>query len=300
VEDATVNAPCQKKFIRDLRAFVGNCPSIRKIPIGVVLADSDVTRNNREVNAKYYNCRTDSNDQYENAEWYGLNAYQYCDDSVKELANAPGFKKLQTDFLSYGMTIPVMLTEYGCLSKSFPTVNEYEAQRTWLQAGWLYSSDFRNIFSGGFVFEYSTENANSNSTSPYPFKKFGAQNYGLGYFSPETCNHGTIPCVYNPMPNFNNLAGQYKAINVSGESNMEAFTVDRTTLPTCPTIFSKPHGLLMILTGRRPRQQRSRTPSSNRQRGRPLHAHLRQPGECAGHGQHAEVDRGCFLNALNK
>jgi len=157
---------------------------------------------------------------------------------VKELANAPGFKKLQTDFLSYGMTIPVMLTEYGCLSKSFPTVNEYEAQRTWLQAGWLYSSDFRNIFSGGFVFEYSTENANSNSTSPYPFKKFGAQNYGLGYFSPETCNHGTIPCVYNPMPNFNNLAGQYKAINVSGESNMDAFTSDRTTQPACPAMFS--------------------------------------------------------------
>jgi len=44
VQDATVNAPCQKKFIRDLRAFVGNCPSIRKIPIGVVLADPDVTR----------------------------------------------------------------------------------------------------------------------------------------------------------------------------------------------------------------------------------------------------------------
>ncbi|POM75175.1 Glycoside hydrolase, partial [Phytophthora palmivora] len=56
--DATINAPCQKKFIRDMRAFVGNCPSIRKIPVGVVLADPDLSKNNRELNAKYYNCRT--------------------------------------------------------------------------------------------------------------------------------------------------------------------------------------------------------------------------------------------------
>ncbi|KAE9303224.1 hypothetical protein PF008_g22281 [Phytophthora fragariae] len=242
--DASVNAPCQKKFIRDMRTFIAGCKSIRQIPVGVVAADPNEAKNNREVNAKYYNCRTDDADVNENAEWYGINAYQYCDNDAKTLADAgaSGFKQLQTDFLSYSMTIPVMLTEYGCLNENFPTVNAYEAQRTWLQTGWLYSSDFREVFSGGFAFEYSTELQNSAYSTPpsaYPFTSFGPQNYGLGYFSPAECDHISVPCKYNPMPNYNNLTAQYKAIDVSSETSMKDFTNDRATLPTCPTGFPK-------------------------------------------------------------
>lgn len=221
-----------------MRAFIGSCKSIRQIPVGVVAADPDVAKNNRELNAKYYNCRTDANDKYENAEWYGLNAYQYCDNTVTKLEDAGGFKKLQADFMEYGMTIPVMLTEYGCLNPNFPKVNNYEAQRTWLQAGWLYSSNFRKVFSGGFVFEYSTENEKKLDL-PWPFTAYGPQNYGLGYFDPENCDHKNISCTYVPMPNYDNLATQYKAISVSSESSMNSFMPDRTTLPTCPTDFPK-------------------------------------------------------------
>ncbi|KAL4105620.1 hypothetical protein PRIC1_003680 [Phytophthora ramorum] len=242
--DATVNAPCQKKFIRDMRAFIGTCSSIRKIPVGVVLADPNLDKNNRELNAKYYNCLTDPTDKYENAEWYGLNAYQYCDNTQKTLADAQSFLQLQTDFASYKMTIPVMLTEYGCLNKGFPTEKGYEAQRTWLQAGWLYSSDFRKVFSGGFVFEYSTENGNSKLSDPasgFPFTSYGPQNYGLGYFSPANCDHNTTKCTYVPMPNYDNLATQYKAVSISSETSMSVFTpgTDRTTFPACPTGFPK-------------------------------------------------------------
>ncbi|EEY61025.1 glycoside hydrolase, putative [Phytophthora infestans T30-4] len=138
VKDASTNAPCQKKFIRDMRAFIGGCSStMRSIPVGVVMADPDTTNNNRELNAQYYNCRTESSDKYENAEWYGLNTDQYCDGDVTELADADGFSQLLTDFSNYSMSIPVMLTEYGCVNPSFPTVGKYEAQRTWRQAGWL-------------------------------------------------------------------------------------------------------------------------------------------------------------------
>ncbi|RLN50535.1 hypothetical protein BBJ28_00014066, partial [Nothophytophthora sp. Chile5] len=241
VTDATVNAPCQKKFLRDMRAFIGSCSSLRQIPVGVVVADPDLTKNNRELNAKYYNCRTNADDKYENAEWYGLNAYQYCDNTVTDVANAGGFQQLRTNFEQYSMTIPVMLTEFGCLNEGFPAVNGYEAQRTWRQAAWLYSTAFRQVFSGGFAFEYSTENANSKgANSAYPFTTYGAQNYGLGYFSPENCTHDTVPCVYNPMPNFNNLATQFNSTNVTGESAMGAFTVEaaRSTLPVCPTDFA--------------------------------------------------------------
>ncbi|ETP43174.1 hypothetical protein F442_10011 [Phytophthora nicotianae P10297] len=235
-EDAAINAPCQKKFVRDMRNFIGECSSIRKIPVGLVVADPDTAKNNREVNAKYYNCRG-NNDKYENAEWYGINAYQYCDHDQKTLAAATGFNKLQTDFASYGMTIPVMLTEYGCLNVKFPKVGEYEAQRTWLQAGWLFSSDFRKTFSGGFAFEYSTEIVNVKAA--FPFTSYDAGNYGLGYFKPANCNHDDIKCEYVPMPNYDNLATQYKAVNVTSETKMSAFKSDRTVLPTCPTGFPK-------------------------------------------------------------
>ncbi|KAG7394249.1 hypothetical protein PHYBOEH_005448 [Phytophthora boehmeriae] len=238
VKDAWTNAPCQKKFIRDMRAFLGGCSSFRDIPVGVVMADPDTTNNNREVNSKYYNCRTDAEDEYENAEWYGLNTYQYCNAKVTDLASSGGFEQLLTDFSSYELTIPVMLTEFGCVNPSFPTVDGYEAQRTWLQASWLFDSTFREVFAGGFAFEYSTENANAMDESPYPFTSYGAQNYGLGYFSPEDCDHDSVPCVYNPMPNYANLAKQYNATDVSGESTMSDFTPDRSTVPACPDGFA--------------------------------------------------------------
>ena len=86
VDNAWTNAPCQKKFLRDMRAFLGKCSSFRDILIGAVLADPNTKTNNRELNSKYYNCRTDPSDEYENAQWYGLNTYQYCDATVTKLA----------------------------------------------------------------------------------------------------------------------------------------------------------------------------------------------------------------------
>jgi hypothetical protein len=45
-----VNEPCQKKFIRDMRAFVQKCSTtVRHIPIGLAIADVD-----REIKALYY------------------------------------------------------------------------------------------------------------------------------------------------------------------------------------------------------------------------------------------------------
>jgi beta-glucosidase/6-phospho-beta-glucosidase/beta-galactosidase len=43
------NAPCQKKFIRDMRAYIASCPALRKVPVGLVSADSE-----RDKLAKYY------------------------------------------------------------------------------------------------------------------------------------------------------------------------------------------------------------------------------------------------------
>ncbi|KAF1331137.1 Glycoside hydrolase, partial [Globisporangium splendens] len=48
------NAPCQKTFVRGMRNYIASCPSMRQIPVGLVVADHE-----REENALYYNCVTE-------------------------------------------------------------------------------------------------------------------------------------------------------------------------------------------------------------------------------------------------
>ncbi|KAE8955420.1 hypothetical protein PF011_g31798, partial [Phytophthora fragariae] len=199
----TWNAPCQKKFIRDMRAFLQSCSSLRQVPVGLVMADTD-----RDDNALYYNCRTDESDELENAQWYGINTYVHCDD-ISDPTKAAGFNLLRDSFKSYDYSIPVVLTEFGCVSPSFPTVDGYEAQRTFHDAAFMNLREYSDYFAGGIAFEYSTENANSIATSAYPFKTYGPQNYGLGYFSPEDCTDSGSNCTYERFPNFKFLAEAY-------------------------------------------------------------------------------------------
>ncbi len=176
------NAPCQKKFLRDMRHYVNSCSAgnsnnMRRVPIGLVAADSD-----RKANALYYNCLSNpTNDPLEAAEWFGLNSYVNCDGNVTTYQDALGFNTLQESFDSYNYSIPVVLTEFGCVSKSFPTVNGYQGQRNFRQFYWLHTiPSVRDQFVGGFAFEYSMEMENAKSESPYPFTTFGHANYGVG------------------------------------------------------------------------------------------------------------------------
>lgn len=170
------NAPCQKKFIRDMRAYLDSCSNtLRRVPVGLVAADSD-----REVNTLYYNCQEDSGDPFEYAEWFGLNSYVHCS-NVTHYKDAVGLQALQKSFEAFHMSIPVLLTEFGCLSPYFPTVDGYQGQRTFLQAKWMLTEpSLHELFAGGFAFEYSIEAANAAGESPFPFTKFGKQNYGIG------------------------------------------------------------------------------------------------------------------------
>jgi hypothetical protein len=256
------NGPCQKKFLRDMRYFMEKeCAStLRKIPIGLVAADSD-----RDANAMYYNCISDKGDEYEAAEWYGLNSYVSCDGTVDHYQDASGFVSLQQSFASYNYSIPVLLTEFGCLSETFPTIDAYEGQRDFRQAKWLWTEpDVREQFAGGFVFEYSIEKENAQSESPYPFAKFGKQNYGVGechglslvaadhvvklsilassfsrcylfpgYFSPKACNDVTIPCQYNPRPEFYMLKKAYDITQkiVTNSSSQMSTTMEKFEIP---------------------------------------------------------------------
>eukprot|EP00934_Nitzschia_sp_Nitz4_P007761 Nitzschia sp. Nitz4//scaffold349_size16934//11381//13073//NITZ4_008849-RA/size16934-snap-gene-0.4-mRNA-1//-1//CDS//3329548710//7751//frame0 len=228
------NAPCQKKFIRDMRAYVNSCSeTMRPVPIGLVAADSD-----RDANAMYYNCQEDPDDPFEYAEWFGLNSYVHCS-NVTHYKDALGFQALRDSFQSYNLSIPVMLTEFGCLSEYFPTVDSYEGQRTFYQAKWiLREPDLHDLFAGGFAFEYSMEYANAANESPYPFTKFGKQDYGIGFFSPEECDDVDVNCKYHALPSFNALQQAYSddAMTING-TTMDDFIVDREGRSKCPEGF---------------------------------------------------------------
>jgi len=237
VAQPQVNAPCQKKFIRDMRAYIDSCASnMRYIPIGAVFADSN---QQRSLNALYYNCRTDPKDVLENVEWYGLNEYLQCDPKATLSSIGPGFQNMIDELTEAKITAPVWLTEDGCLNPGFPTIDGYAAQRSWVQAQWWASSGMSNVFSGGFAFEFSTENANSKVSAPYPFSAYGAQNYGLGYFTPQNCDHVNIPCTYVRMPNFQHLAAIYNnATTTTTKYDENEYTPRITSPPACPNGFA--------------------------------------------------------------
>ena len=227
------NAPCLKKFVRDMRSYVKGCSSsmnMRQVPIGLIMADSD-----RDENTQYYNCQT-GDDDFEHAEWYGLNSYVYCNGTAHSFDEAAGFQTLIDSFESYHYSIPVLLTEFGCLSTSFPTIDGFEAQRTFNQAKWLGLPQVQNQFAGGLVFEYSIESANAHT--PFPFKTFGQQNYGIGYFSPENCDDIHILCEYNPTPSFYNLKEAYEQIQTENIT-FDSFEPpeNRTGRTKCPDGF---------------------------------------------------------------
>lgn len=224
------NAPCLKKFVRDMRAYARKCKGMRHVPVGLIMADSD-----RDENTLYYNCQT-SNDDLEHAEWYGLNTYVYCNGDRTSFDEAVGFKKLSDSFDSYNYSIPVLLTEFGCLSRTFPTIDGYEGQRSFNQAKWLGLPEVQNNFAGGFAFEYSIES--SIARTPFPFKEFGEQNYGIGYFYPQDCDDVTVMCEYNRTPSFYNLKRAYSEANAENLS-MDDFwpAVGRTGRTPCPPSF---------------------------------------------------------------
>jgi len=227
------NAPCLKKFVRDMRAYTAQCvssSSMRHVPVGLIMADSD-----RDENTLYYNCQN-GDDDLEPAEWYGINTYVYCNANFTNFDESGGFKLLAESFESYNYSIPVLLTEFGCLSKSFPTVDGYQGQRSFHQAEWLGLPGIQNEFAGGFAFEYSIES--ENARTPFPFKEFGQQNYGVGYFYPENCNDVTIMCEYNRTPSFYNLKIAFN--NAKAENlTIDEFVPDegRTNRTQCPPHF---------------------------------------------------------------
>lgn len=235
-----VNAPCQKKFIRDMRSYVKTCSANpasilpRKVPIGMANWD-----HNRTAQALYFNCRTNSSDELENAEWYGQNAYLQCDPNVTNISQLVGWQQLLQDYTSYNLSVPVVISEYGCRAR-FPTIGKFQAQRTWVQVDALYSPSYVQELAGAVVFEYSAEKRvvdTSPQGAPWPYYKFMKLQYGVGYYSPVTCDDIAIPCVYNPYPEFDLLSTKLHAVDNSYVPNIDSY-VSQGEIPDCPSGFA--------------------------------------------------------------
>lgn len=170
----------------------------------------------------YYYCRTDPDDLFENAEWFALNSYRHCDGSATSPEDIVGWPALREDFQAANFPGPVLLGEYGCRERGFPTVDGFEAQRTWFQTEALYSPDYSDVFAGGFVFEYSAEkkvvDVNlqffadklelEEPSSTWPYENFAKVQYGVGYFGPANCQHdgsSTSTCEYTKYPEWDGL-----------------------------------------------------------------------------------------------
>lgn len=180
--------------------------------------------NTHVVLHSFDSCQTDPDDEYETAEWYGLNSYVFCDGNATTYDDAPGFQLLGDSFASYNYSIPVLLTEFGCLSNSFPTEDDYKGQRDFLQAKWMLEEPYmRDLFSGGFVFEYSNEKANAND-------------YGVGHFENQDCDEITNPCFYVPHPSFYHLKNAYESAVVTNTATKDSFVpaLGRRKPSQCP------------------------------------------------------------------
>ena len=228
INDPSINAPCLKKFVRDMRAYINSCDSLPNVPIGVVEDDNSNLGNL----TLYYSCRTNTTDELENIEWFGFNQFRNCDATQSTVEQLDGYKDLLTEFAGYNIASPVMFSGYGCVDPSFPTIDGYAGQRTFLDVDAMFADSFLKEFTGGNVFEYSVELV--NSIAPYPFTAADPGNFGLTFFEPEDCDDVTIPCVVVQKPEFQNLADKYASVS---RTLMPPASDGRPNATECPSGF---------------------------------------------------------------
>lgn len=223
-------------FVTGCKATEINSILPRKVPIGIVTQDV-----NRDDKALYYNCI--SEDMYDTTEWYGINAYQHCDGEAEGIDFLPGWIMMKADFTRYNLPVPAMIAEFGCIERNFPKIDGFEAQRTWLQIDALFSSDYQEVFCGGVVFEFSTEKIiveASEQGNPYPYEKFMKLNYGIGYLSPENCDHGETTCTYIPYPEYETLKTAFGNVDTSYIPKFDDSTSANifSSYPECPSTIA--------------------------------------------------------------
>ncbi|CAN3358904.1 1,3-beta-glucanosyltransferase Pga4p [Diutina catenulata] len=137
-DSSTAAALYVKAVVRDMKTFLKN-RKMRQVPVGYSAADVE---ENRLESANYFNC---GDDEMARVDMFGFNDYSWCNDASFE---SSGYKDKVKQFGKY--SLPLFFSEYGC-NKGRPKARPF----TEVEA--IFSTKMSSVFSGGLVYEYSTE-----------------------------------------------------------------------------------------------------------------------------------------------
>jgi hypothetical protein len=57
----------------------------------------------------YNRCRSDTNDELENADYIGFNTYLHCDGTATSIDQLIGYEQLLADFETYNVQVPIIV-----------------------------------------------------------------------------------------------------------------------------------------------------------------------------------------------
>ncbi|KAG2220739.1 hypothetical protein INT45_007351 [Circinella minor] len=127
-----------KAAVRDMKKYIKTTKK-NYIPVGYASNDDEFIR---EAIKDYFVC----GDEDEQADFFGVNMYEWCGDSTYEKS---GYADRTKEFANYHK--PVFLSEYGCNLVTPREFTDVEA---------LYGPQMTDVWSGGVVYEWSQENNN--------------------------------------------------------------------------------------------------------------------------------------------
>jgi hypothetical protein len=232
-KEGIATAPCVKAFLRDTRSYAASCSgNVRQVPIGLDIADIPP----RDQWLKYYDCAIDG-DENTRADWIGFNPYVECDPiDHTTYAQSTGLQTLMKVYDDAAYPRPLMFGEFGC-NEGVNSIDGFENQRSFYDAKWMNEeAGMTEEIVGGNVFEFTTELTNLKGSKTLSKEK-DAGKFGIGYFTPETCDHDTVPCVFTPYPEYDNLKTAYTTTKNSSVT-LSSYTPKRDTVLSCPTTMS--------------------------------------------------------------
>ncbi|KAJ1917692.1 40S ribosomal protein S27 [Mycoemilia scoparia] len=125
-----------KAATRDIKNYIKS--KKKQVPVGYADNDDPTLAKNL---VPYFNCGDDPSAR---VDFYAINTYRWCGD--KTTFETSGYSTLTDEFKDF--SVPVFLSEYGC-NKVRP--------RTFPEIKSIYGSDMQDVFSGGFMYEYTEE-----------------------------------------------------------------------------------------------------------------------------------------------